>query len=109
MQQIYGKCHSMFDPEAGRAGAHLGDDGAPGLLGGNQLLGKLGVDQQVLERRVALVRLVDVCQEHRADDAAALHAPKLYLHHFVYNNKNFNPSTTLHPKSTIAFPMKLLL
>ncbi len=50
----------------------LGDDGAPGLLAGDELLGKVRVDQQVLQRRVPLVRLVDVRQEHRADDAPAL-------------------------------------
>ncbi len=51
---------------------HLGDNAAPGLLAEDELLGKLGVNEEVGEVRVALVGLVDVVQEHRADNAPAL-------------------------------------
>ncbi len=48
------------------------DDAAPRVLVVRQLLGEVLVHEQVLQRRVTLVRLLDLVQEVGADDAAAL-------------------------------------
>lgn len=48
------------------------DDAAPRVLVVRQLLGEVLVHEQVLQRRVALVRLLNLVQEAGADDAAAL-------------------------------------
>ena len=57
----------------GRTGVDaLLDDAAPRVLVVRDLLRKVLVHEQVAERRVALVGLLDLVQEVGADDAAAL-------------------------------------
>mmetsp|Transcript_16072 Transcript_16072/g.60802 ORF Transcript_16072/g.60802 Transcript_16072/m.60802 type:complete len:597 (+) Transcript_16072:1159-2949(+) len=54
------------------AGRGQRDDAAPGVLAGVDLGGELGVDEEVRQVGVAVVRRLDAVEEASADDAAAL-------------------------------------